>query len=529
KASSVFSRQWCLMICDEIHDHRKTNNTFRAIRILRDQVGGVIGMSATPTITTPMDLVMIGRLLGVPLCGDQYTDVLNAHNRALNRAMSNDRAERAVEGDLARLAAVKGEGDSMEVSLSQTATVVMQITADLHMRFADQVLHRTVNSIDWEGKPISGLPPAHDIALLLRLSIIEEQVLNDVTTEAGEAMEGSRKAEASKVGRAHATLSRNRDCDSHFSHNFSKTAMLPYVLTPIQAFYIDLRRAMFHISLSKSAPENITIPETVKDFEAMPTAKLRALLDILQYHLSNQKAPPLNIKKEYRGCSSSSLPPFPEPNKLYPMEDFEYERYGGDGPDKIIIFSFFPSNNFIHRSLILLQLLNAYGIKTVYVHGQMSAKKRAEAIAQFRNSDMTGPRVLVMSGVGATGLNLAWANIMIFIDTMWSAQEDEQAIGRILRFGQLRDVFIYRLINRDTVDVILNNIAFEKGIMHEAFVKANYKLRMYRLYFIAHKVNLLYRGCPEANVRSTSRRLARCNSCPTKSKRNQSKSGRTSV
>lgn len=64
-------------------------------------------------------------------------------------------------------------------------------------------------------------------------------------------------------------------------------------------------------------------------------------------------------------------------------------------------------------------------------------------------------------------------------DTTWSAQEDEQAIGRILRYGQQRDVIIYRLIALGSADIILNNISFSKGIMHQAFVDSSFALSEY--------------------------------------------------
>lgn len=44
----------------------------------------------------------------------------------------------------------------------------------------------------------------------------------------------------------------------------------------------------------------------------------------------------------------------------------------------------------------------------------MSAKAQAEALATFKsNEDPDGPRVLILSSVGATGLNLHFANILI--------------------------------------------------------------------------------------------------------------------
>ena len=58
-------------------------------------------------------------------------------------------------------------------------------------------------------------------------------------------------------------------------------------------------------------------------------------------------------------------------------------------------------------------------------------------------------------------------------DTLWSALDDEQLRGRIYRFPQQKQVHFYRLVARGTPDVFLNNIAFDKGMLHQAFVGLN--------------------------------------------------------
>lgn len=58
-------------------------------------------------------------------------------------------------------------------------------------------------------------------------------------------------------------------------------------------------------------------------------------------------------------------------------------------------------------------------------------------------------------------------------DTLWSALDDRQLLGRIYRFPQPKRVIVYRLIAKKTSDVFLNNIAFDKAAMHEAFTGAN--------------------------------------------------------
>ena len=50
------------------------------------------------------------------------------------------------------------------------------------------------------------------------------------------------------------------------------------------------------------------------------------------------------------------------------------------------------------------------------------------------------------------GINLMTANIVIFFDSDWNPQNDRQAMDRVHRIGQKKQVIVYRLIAQDTVD-----------------------------------------------------------------------------
>ena len=93
---------------------------------------------------------------------------------------------------------------------------------------------------------------------------------------------------------------------------------------------------------------------------------------------------------------------------------------------KIVIFSEFPSmcsvlQNVSHRVIVSLisvwlirfQVFNLYGIKTLVVNGSMTYEKRASIIKNFRENPAM--RVLVLSSVGTTGINLAFCRVIIFL------------------------------------------------------------------------------------------------------------------
>ncbi|KAH9828575.1 P-loop containing nucleoside triphosphate hydrolase protein [Rhodofomes roseus] len=436
KAPTVYNRHWSLMICDEVHTMRRVNQLFVAVRGLREQAGGMIGMTATPTITNALDLASLGRLLGVDKFSDDHFAVLDEFRKSLGRAASQDRKNRKDADKVgkkgkgkkaAKAASQEPKGQGNAESVSQSVVETVRIMTDFRARFFGKVCRRTIESMHQKGQDFEGLPPAHRIQLMLRLAKYEQEMMAELA--------GTTRA---AVGTSHTSASD-------------------------KSFYIDLRRATFH--LSQSSTTEFPEPKSKEEFEQMPTAKLAALVDIIHHHRT-PKAPPLNIKTELRD------------------PDFKgYSTHHGSGPDKMIVFSYFPSNNNLLR-----KVFDFYGIKAVFLNGKLSAAQRERVVEDFRKAGADGPTVLVMSSVGATGLNLAWANIMIFVDTTWSAQEDEQAIGRILRFGQKSDVLIYYLITLASVDVLLNTIAFDKGVMHQAFMEADFELKRVVMLLLGNKI-----------------------------------------
>ncbi|KAH0826428.1 P-loop containing nucleoside triphosphate hydrolase protein [Lanmaoa asiatica] len=193
-------------------------------------------------------------------------------------------------------------------------------------------------------------------------------------------------------------------------------------------------------------------PTSVNQWRCKPSTKLDILATILVHHLAKDNAPPLKVHS-----NGISL----ETDSSQPLDDVTHPD-----PDRIVIFSAFPSSNAAIRDVLTL-----FNIKTVELNGKTPQNKRKGVLNEFRSSTRdAGARVLILSMVGAVGLNLACANIMVIADTLWSALDDEQLRGRIYRYPQQKQVRFYRLIARGTPDVFLNNIAFDKGMLHLAFV-----------------------------------------------------------
>lgn len=78
-------------------------------------------------------------------------------------------------------------------------------------------------------------------------------------------------------------------------------------------------------------------------------------------------------------------------------------------------------------------------------------KKRAESIHSF-HFDRSVRVLLISLKAGGVGLNLTCASVIIMTDPWWNFAVEDQAMDRVHRLGQLRDVEVYRLIVRNSVE-----------------------------------------------------------------------------
>lgn len=80
-------------------------------------------------------------------------------------------------------------------------------------------------------------------------------------------------------------------------------------------------------------------------------------------------------------------------------------------------------------------------------NGSMDRDQKEEAMRNFRDKAY----ILISTEAGGEGRNMQFCNVLINYDLPWSPLKIEQRIGRIHRFGQPKDVFIYNFSTKDTV------------------------------------------------------------------------------
>lgn len=132
-----------------------------------------------------------------------------------------------------------------------------------------------------------------------------------------------------------------------------------------------------------------------------------------------------------------------------------------DPTEKVIIFTHF------RRTLEkLTELLQKMGVDFVQYHGEMDMLSKNQAIADFESR----ANILLSTEAAGEGRNLQFCRTMINFDIPWNPMRIEQRVGRIHRVGQTRDVRIYNLSARGTVEDYLLEILDQKLNMFELVI-----------------------------------------------------------
>ena len=100
--------------------------------------------------------------------------------------------------------------------------------------------------------------------------------------------------------------------------------------------------------------------------------------------------------------------------------------------------------------------------------GGLTNEEKSKRIQEFKEKT----QILVSTETGAEGLNFQFCNNLINYDLPWNPMSVEQRIGRLDRIGQKKDIFVYSLATKGTmeeyvVDLIINKMCCIGLVMGE--------------------------------------------------------------
>jgi superfamily II DNA or RNA helicase len=119
-----------------------------------------------------------------------------------------------------------------------------------------------------------------------------------------------------------------------------------------------------------------------------------------------------------------------------------------------------------HRDTLdsLAKRLNEKGYTVATIHGGMDVDARKNAQREFR----LRAKVMVATDAAGEGINLQFCRYLINWDIPWNPNRLEQRMGRIHRYGQDSDVWVYNLVAQNTREgAVLHKVLSKMDIMRE--------------------------------------------------------------
>jgi len=152
------------------------------------------------------------------------------------------------------------------------------------------------------------------------------------------------------------------------------------------------------------------------------------------------------ILEDYKGLEVDS--------KMKTLLNLIDQRLKEAPEEKILIYSKHPTT-----VDYMIEKLAPYNLKITQFRGGLSREEKHEKILEFKKN----AQIMICTDAGAEGLNLQFCHTLINYDLPWNPMSVEQRIGRVDRIGQQKDMEIYSLATKDTmeeyvVDLIINKM-----------------------------------------------------------------------
>ena len=147
---------------------------------------------------------------------------------------------------------------------------------------------------------------------------------------------------------------------------------------------------------------------------------------------------------------------------LKDLTEFAEHNRADDGPPiKSVVFSSWTT----YLDLIEIPL-RARGIQFTRLDGKMSRKDRTKSLSIF-SDDRATEIILVSLGAGGVGLNLTAGSRVYMMEPQYNPAAEAQAVDRVHRLGQTRDVVCTRFIMENSIEEGIRELQRKKSDLAE--------------------------------------------------------------
>ena len=202
-------------------------------------------------------------------------------------------------------------------------------------------------------------------------------------------------------------------------------------------FNVPLRRALYGLSEHDEA------------------ALIESKVDPAFYPVHDMLPPPLSERARYTQIKVPSMRRFvTDSGKLAKLD--QLLRQLKDGGHRVLLY--FQMTKMID---LMEEYLTYRNYKYLRLDGSTKLEDRRDTVHDFQ----TKPEVFVFllsTRAGGLGINLTAADTVIFYDSDWNPTIDSQAMDRAHRLGQTKQVTVYRMITRGTIEERIRKRALQK-------------------------------------------------------------------
>ncbi|XP_051540956.1 chromodomain-helicase-DNA-binding protein 1-like isoform X4 [Myxocyprinus asiaticus] len=190
----------------------------------------------------------------------------------------------------------------------------------------------------------------------------------------------------------------------------------------------------------------------------------------------------LNIMMELKKCCNHCyLIKPPEENEFYNKQEGLQHLIRSSGKlillDKLLV----RLKERGHRVLIFSQMVRMLDILAEYLKyrqflfqrldGSIKGEMRKQALDHFNADGSEDFCFLLSTRAGGLGINLASADTVVIFDSDWNPQNDLQAQARAHRIGQKKQVNIYRLVTKGSVEEEIIERAKKKMVLDHLVIQ----------------------------------------------------------
>ena len=221
-------------------------------------------------------------------------------------------------------------------------------------------------------------------------------------------------------------------------------------------------RAQFGNAQNSNGEETSSLKQTerfaLRTLQREIGSSPQAAISTLESLAARQLDPVLQVHLQALAMQAATISGWAKADAL---EKLLHTIFQANKSEKIILFTHFRRT--LEGLAVRLQTL---GVPIVVYHGELNTAAKQKAIEAFE----AGAQILLSTEAAGEGRNLQFCRTMINFDIPWNPMRIEQRVGRIHRVGQTRDVRIYNLSARGTVEDYLLDILDKKLNMFELVI-----------------------------------------------------------